>query len=56
MKPDRKEYRMTDAERKRRRENMQRMNSDPVFAEQRDRYASRRMKAIHAAARKDKLP
>ena len=48
---NRKEYRMTFAERQRRSERMTRMNADPVFAEARARYASRRMRAIHAAAR-----
>jgi len=48
----RKEYNLSFAERQRRREAMQKLNSDPVFAEARAKYASQRMKAIHALAKK----
>lgn len=47
----RKEYRISFAERERRAAQMRRLNADPVFAEDRRKYASNRMKAIHAAAR-----
>lgn len=46
-----RELKLSDAERQRRRDHMSKLNADPVFAAERQKYASRRMREIHAAAR-----